>query len=138
MHSPMKRPQIVARSSLRCHFFTGPHCGFLSVFEAAGAQATLDDAAKVARIGGQILQVGMPKTPPTVDMTMVIFHEITRTPIRVYRDEDVAQAIAIAATGKLDLTTPVTHVLPLGELAEGMEIAHAATDACKILLTPNL
>jgi len=108
------------------------------VFESAGAQATLDDAAKVARIGGQILQVGMPKTPPTVDMTMVIFHEITRTPIRVYRDEDVAQAIAIAATGKLDLTTPVTHVLPLDELAEGMEIAHAATDACKILLTPNL
>jgi len=108
------------------------------VFESAGAQATLDDAAKVARIGGQILQVGMPKTPPTVDMTMVIFHEITRTPIRVYRDEDVAQAIAIAATGKLDLSTPVTHVLPLDDLAEGMEIAHAATDACKILLTPNL
>ena len=107
------------------------------VFETAGVQATVTAAAKVVRMGGEILQVGMPKTPPTVDITQLLFREIRMTPIRVYRDEDVRQAIAIAATGTLDLKTPVTHVMPACELREALEIAHAATDACKILIDPS-
>lgn len=107
------------------------------VFETAGAQATINQAGQLARIGGQILQVGIPKTPPTVDMVGLLFHEIRRTPIRVYREVDVDSAIAIAASGKLDLTKPVTHILPLEELGKGLEIAHEATDACKILIAPG-
>lgn len=106
------------------------------VFETAGVQPTLNQATKLARVGGQILQVGIPKSPPTVDMVDLLFREIRRTPIRVYRDSDVELAVELAGTGKLDLETPVTHVLPLEGLAEGMEIAHAATDACKILIDP--
>lgn len=111
--------------------------GLPVVFETAGVQATISDAAKLARPGGQILQVGMPKTPPTVDVTALLFREVTMTPIRVYREEDFSQAIAIAATGKLDLVTPVTHIMPLGALGEAMELAHHATDACKILIDPQ-
>ncbi len=107
------------------------------VFETAGVQATVASAANCVRAGGQILQVGMPKTPPIVDITRLLFGEITLTPIRVYREDDVAAAIAIAASGALDLVTPVTHVLPLQKLAEGLELAHQATDACKILIEPN-
>ena len=107
------------------------------VFETAGVQPTLNDAGQVARIGGQILQVGMPKSPPTIDMTPLLFREISRKPIRVYRDEDVEQAIAIASTGRLDLIKPVTHILPLERLEEGLHIAHEASDACKILLDPT-
>ena len=111
--------------------------GIPVVFETAGVQATLNDATRVARIGGQILQVGMPKTPPTIDMTPLLFHEVSRTPIRVYRDEDVELAIDLAASGALDLDKVVTHTLPLEGLAEAMEIAHAASDACKILIDPS-
>lgn len=107
------------------------------VFETAGVQPTLDDATRVARIGGQILQVGMPKSPPTVDMTMLLFREISRKPIRVYRDADVRLAIEIAATGRLDLATPVTHTLSLEDLGDAFELAHEATDACKILIAPR-
>jgi 2-desacetyl-2-hydroxyethyl bacteriochlorophyllide A dehydrogenase len=107
------------------------------VFETAGVQATVADALAVARIGGQILQVGMPKTPPTVDVTRLIFREVRITPIRVYREEDFDQAIAIAATGRLDLRMPVTHVLPLEQLGEALELAHAAVDSCKILIQPS-
>lgn len=107
-------------------------------FDAAGVQATVDQTGKIVRVGGQILQVGMPKTPPTVDMTMLLFREITRKPIRVYTDEDVSKAVAIAATGRVDLETPVTHTLPLEELGEAMEIAHEGTEACKILLGPDV
>jgi (R,R)-butanediol dehydrogenase / meso-butanediol dehydrogenase / diacetyl reductase len=107
------------------------------VFETAGVQATIDDASKVVRIAGQILQVGMPKGPVSIDLTPLMFREIRRTPIRVYREEDFDLAIAIAATGVIDMERPVTHVLPLDELGEAMEIAHQATDACKILLDPN-
>jgi (R,R)-butanediol dehydrogenase / meso-butanediol dehydrogenase / diacetyl reductase len=107
------------------------------VFETAGVPPTIDDAGKVVRIAGQILQVGMPKGPVSIDLTPLMFREIRRTPIRVYREEDFDLAIAIAATGAIDMEKPVTHVLPLDELAEAMEIAHQATDACKILLDPN-
>jgi len=107
------------------------------VFETAGVQPTLNDAARLARIGGQILQVGIPKSPPTVDLTTLLFREVRRTPIRVYRDEDVELAVAIAGTGSLDLVKPVTHVLPLEELDRAMHIAHEAVDACKILIDPT-
>ncbi len=106
--------------------------GLPVVFESAGVQPTISDAAKLARPGGQVLQIGMPKTPPTVDLTALEFREVRITPIRVYREEDFDLAIAIA--GQVDLTTPVTHVLPLNRLDEAMELAHEALDACKILL----
>lgn len=108
------------------------------VFETAGVQPTIDDAGKVVRIGGQILQVGLPKSPPTINLTSLLFREVGITTIRVYREEDFDQAIAIAATGVLDLTTPVTHILSLRELGEGMEIAHQATDSAKILIDPSV
>jgi (R,R)-butanediol dehydrogenase / meso-butanediol dehydrogenase / diacetyl reductase len=108
--------------------------GLPVVFETAGVQPTINDAVKLARPGGQILQVGMPKTPPTIDMTALIFREVRITPIRVYREEDFDQAIAIAGAGQVDLVKPVTHVLPLEKLDEAMELAHEALDACKILL----
>lgn len=107
------------------------------VFETAGVQPTISDAGKVVRIGGQILQVGMPKSPPTIDVTTLLFREIEIRPIRVYREEDFDQAIAIAASGKLDLSAPVTHILSLRDLGQGMEIAHGATDSCKILIDPS-
>ncbi len=106
-------------------------------FETAGVQPTIADAGKIVRIAGQILQVGMPKAPVTIDLTALMFREIRRTPIRVYREEDFDLAIAIAATGQIDMDEPVTHVMPLDQLGEAMEIAHQATDACKILLDPN-
>ncbi|MBN1401441.1 MAG: alcohol dehydrogenase catalytic domain-containing protein [Anaerolineae bacterium] len=108
------------------------------VFETAGVQATLNDASRVVRIGGQILQVGMPKGPVTLDLTPLLFREISRKPIRVYREEDVDQAIAIASTGRLDLAKPVTHIMPLEDLERALHIAHEAQDACKILLAPSI
>jgi 2-desacetyl-2-hydroxyethyl bacteriochlorophyllide A dehydrogenase len=110
--------------------------GLPVLFETAGVQPTITQAGQVVRAGGQILQVGIPKAPVTVDIATLLYREVRRSPIRVYREEDFDAAVAIAAGGALDLTTPVTHTLPLQDLAEAMEIAHHATDACKILLVP--
>jgi len=111
--------------------------GLPVVFETAGVQPTIAEAIKMIRPGGELLQVGMPKTPPTVDITTIQFREIVVTPIRVYREEDFDQAVAIANMGTLDLVKPVTHTMPLQDLGQAMEIAHQATDACKILLDPR-
>jgi len=108
------------------------------VFESAGTQPTIRDAGQVVRIAGQILQVGMPKTPPSIDITTLLFKEVQMATIRVYRyEEDFGQAVEIAASGKIDLDLPATHVLPLRDLGKAMELAHEATDACKILLDPT-
>ncbi|MEN6478432.1 MAG: alcohol dehydrogenase catalytic domain-containing protein [Anaerolineales bacterium] len=107
-------------------------------FETAGTQATVAQAGAVARSGGQILQVGMPKAPVSIDLTPLMFREVRRTPIRVYREVDVTKAIVLAALGAVDLDKPVTHILPLAELGRALELAHAATDACKLLLAPSI
>ncbi len=108
------------------------------VFETAGVQATINNAAAVVSIGGQILQVGMPKTPPTINITDLLFREVQRQPIRVYRDkEDFQGAIDIAATGRVDLITPVSHIMPASQISEAMELMHAAKESCKILIDPT-
>jgi len=107
------------------------------VFETAGVQATLDQATRCARVLGQILQVGMPKAPPRVDITALQFREISRRPIRVYREADFDLAIALAAEQRVDLARPVTHVLPLAEASQGIELSHEAVDACKVLIAPE-
>ncbi|MHB0859270.1 MAG: zinc-dependent alcohol dehydrogenase [Anaerolineae bacterium] len=112
--------------------------GLPVVFETAGVQATIREAGQLGRPGGQILQVGMPKTPPLVDISGLSYRELRITPIRVYREEDFDQAIHIAATGRVDLVQPVTHVVSLRELAAAFEVAHQATDACKILVDSAL
>jgi len=106
-------------------------------FETAGAQPTINDVRKVVRISGQILQVGMPKTPPTIDLVALTYAEITIRPTRVYREEDFAAAIALAASGKVDLSTPVTHILPLEELDNAMQLGLGASGVGKILIQPN-
>jgi threonine dehydrogenase-like Zn-dependent dehydrogenase len=45
--------------------------------------------------------------------------------------------VHLAAGGELDLELPATHILPLERLDEGMELMHAASEACKILLDPS-
>jgi len=111
--------------------------GYPVVFETAGVQTTVTESAKLVRPGGQVLQVGMPKTPPTVDYTLLSFREIRITPIRVYRQEDFDLAITLAEGDKIDLVKPVSHVLPLSRLGEAMELARQADSACKILLQPG-
>jgi (R,R)-butanediol dehydrogenase/meso-butanediol dehydrogenase/diacetyl reductase len=111
--------------------------GLPVVFETAGVQTTLDQATRCARVLGQILQVGMPKTPPRIDITALQFREISRKPIRVYRDSDFDLAIALAGDGRLDLVLPVSHVLPLQELDRGIQLSHEAVDACKVLMSPE-
>jgi len=106
-------------------------------FETAGVQSTINDVREVVRIGGQILQVGMPKTPPTLDLVALTYAEITIRPTRVYREEDFAAAIAIAASGEADLSTPVTHILPLEELDRGMQLALGAEGVGKVLIDPG-
>jgi 2-desacetyl-2-hydroxyethyl bacteriochlorophyllide A dehydrogenase len=107
------------------------------VFETAGVQATISQAGQSARILGQVLQVGMPKAPVEMDLTPLLFREINITPIRVYREEDFDLAIRLAAANVLQLEEPVTHILPLNELEKGIHLAHEATDACKVLISPG-
>lgn len=107
------------------------------VFETAGVAETVNEAAQIARIGGQIVQVGLPKGPVPMDMTPLVFREIRHTPIRVYREEDFQSAIALAALGAFDLRTPVTHILGLSDLPKGMALAHEANEACKVLIAPS-
>ena len=115
---------------------------FDRVFEVAGAQATLDVAARLTRVRGRLVIAGYHQDGlRTVDMQLwnwrgldvVNAHE--RDP-RVYV-EGMRGAVDAVVSGRLDLRPLLTHVFPLERAGEAFEAARARPDGfLKALVTP--
>lgn len=110
-----------------------PEEGCDVVIEAAGAQATLDQAARLCRVRGRLVVAGYHQDGRrTVDLQLwnwrgldvVNAHE--RDPAR-YRAGVRAAAAAVAA-GQLDPAPLYTHILPLDRTAEAFELARTRPD----------
>ena len=106
------------------------------VFEATGSAAAVREAIDVCRIRGEITWVGLPKTPPEVDILRLVFKEIKTTGARVYRPVDYPVAIALLARRAVDVLPLITDKLPLQDVARGFEQMHDADRSMKILFAP--
>jgi 2-desacetyl-2-hydroxyethyl bacteriochlorophyllide A dehydrogenase len=93
------------------------------VFEATGHPSVAPYLMELARIRGQIVQVGIFKQPVSIDLRTLNFREVSLIGSRVYTLEDFDRAIALAAGGQVDLKPMITTVLPLDEGADGFHIA---------------
>lgn len=106
------------------------------VFEATGAAAAVREAIDVCRVRGEITWVGLPKTPPEVDILRLVFKEIKTTGARVYRPVDYPVAIALLARRAVDVEVLITDRMKLKDVALGFERMHDADDSLKILFAP--
>lgn len=106
------------------------------VFEATGAPAAIPDAIDACRIRGEITWVGLPKTPPEVDVLRLVFKEIKTTGVRVYRPVDYTAAISLLARRAVDVEPLITDTLSLDDVALGFEQMHDADKSLKILFSP--
>jgi 2-desacetyl-2-hydroxyethyl bacteriochlorophyllide A dehydrogenase len=106
------------------------------VFEATGAAAAVREAIDVCKIRGEITWVGLPKTPPEVDILRLVFKEIKTTGARVYRPVDYPVAIALLARRAVDVVPLVTDTMALQDVALGFERMHDADRSLKILFAP--
>ncbi len=106
------------------------------VFEATGAAAAVREAIDVCKIRGEITWVGLPKTPPEVDILRLVFKEIVTTGARVYRPVDYPVAIALLARRAVDVLPLITDTLELRDVKRGFEQMHDADRSLKILFAP--
>jgi (R,R)-butanediol dehydrogenase/meso-butanediol dehydrogenase/diacetyl reductase len=106
------------------------------IFEATGGASAYRDAVQACRVRGEIILVGLPKTPPEVDVLNLVFKEIRTTGTRVYERRDYQAAIALLERGAVDVAPLITDQLPLEDAERGFQKMQEADTCLKILFAP--
>ena len=108
--------------------------GFEVLFEASGAAAATAQAFELARRGATIVQIGSPLEPLTpLPLGQLLVKELQF--VGSFRYGNVwEQAIRLGASGRLNLKPLITHVLPLTQAREALELASRRGAALKVQL----
>jgi (R,R)-butanediol dehydrogenase/meso-butanediol dehydrogenase/diacetyl reductase len=106
------------------------------VYEASGGASAYRDAVQACRVRGEITLVGLPKTPPEVDVLNLVFKEIRTTGARVYERRDYQVAIALLERGAVDVAPLITDQLPLADAERGFQKMQEAETSLKIVFAP--
>lgn len=107
------------------------------VIEASGAPGQLATAIRMVRSGGTILLVGLPASPPEVDVQSLVIREITiRTSNAHVFAHDLAPALQLLATTNLGREL-VDSVHPLDDIAEQLERLATGQLHGKVLFDPQ-
>jgi alcohol dehydrogenase len=106
------------------------------VVEAVGKQETLNNAVAVSGPGAVVSVVGVFQQPISINAPRMLAKNTTLT-IGMGDLSRIQDLIHLIATGRLDLTTLITHRLPLDDVIVAYDIFEKRTDGViKILLTP--
>jgi threonine dehydrogenase-like Zn-dependent dehydrogenase len=117
-----------ARQDVAKEFLAAEPLGFDYVFECAGQQETLDQAAKLLAPGGTLIIVGIPETDRiSFDMSFLRRKELKVQNVR-RQNGTVARTIDLVASGKADVDPLATHYFPLERTADAFELAHSYKD----------
>jgi len=106
------------------------------LFDAAGVATTAMQHGALARIRGQVVMVAIPKEPLSVDLPSYAFKELALVGCRVYDADDYRAAISLVAGGRIDVRSLISHILPLEQAKEGLELVKKAENSMKVLLRP--
>ena len=106
------------------------------VFEVAGIPITAKQMVEVAKIQGQIVVVSLFKQPSPVDLLLMQSQEISLITSRCYVAEDFEKTIELMATGHMDVSPIISHILSLEEIADGFALMENPEKSIKILIKP--
>ncbi len=103
--------------------------------EAAGVQAAVDAAVEAVRPGGRVVLAGIPGEERTsVRASSARRKGLTILFVRRMK-QTYPRAIALAAAGRVDLRSILTHRFPLAEAARAFELA-ARREGLKVVVEP--
>jgi threonine 3-dehydrogenase len=107
------------------------------VLEMSGNTDAVEDALRAARIGGRIVWFGIPKAPATIDIGKYIINKELRFESVFGRRiwETWYQVSDLLLSGKVDLSTLVTHRYRLADFEEAMRVMRSG-ECGKVVLTP--
>lgn len=111
--------------------------GVDAVIEASGNVSAVQQAFRCLRKGGRVALVGLPDRPLELEIGKeVVFKEAKVVGIHGRKMfETWTRMENLLVSGKLDAMPAITHVLPLEQWKEGIELASNAT-ACKVVFEP--
>lgn len=110
--------------------------GVERTFEAVGIESTLIQCLRVLRKGGIATLVGLfEQAQVKVPANLFVQREIRLTGSQGY-NWDFQTALELVAQKRLNLSSLITHVLPMSSLAEGFDLfADSDSGAIKVVLT---
>jgi 2-desacetyl-2-hydroxyethyl bacteriochlorophyllide A dehydrogenase len=104
------------------------------VFEVAGVQATVSAMTDIAAVRGRICMVAIHSTKPQVDLFRFFWRELELVGARVYEAVDFDAAIALIASGQVDVDALITSVHPIDQVQAAFETLDSHDPGMKTLL----
>lgn len=102
------------------------------LFEASGNQAALVPALEIMRPGGIIVQLGL-GGDMTLPINLIVAKELQlRGTFRFH--QEFAQAVALLASGRIDVGPLITATIPFGRATEAFELASDRNQSMKVQL----
>jgi threonine dehydrogenase-like Zn-dependent dehydrogenase len=102
------------------------------VYECVGAPATMEDAVRLTKPGGEATLVGMPAAKSSLDLTALWYKEVGLTGSYAYgaeaheEEKTTSFALALRLAPEIELERMVGPRFPLGEYREAIAAARAA------------
>jgi D-arabinose 1-dehydrogenase-like Zn-dependent alcohol dehydrogenase len=107
-------------------------------FDAVGLKATFEQALEALTVGGRLVAVGMSDQCPTVGPTSMF--GLTRKQVLGhlgYQNVDIETLARLVSLGRLDLSRSISRVIPLEDIADGIEaLERGAGNPIRILVAP--
>ncbi|KAG0709736.1 chaperonin 10-like protein [Suillus ampliporus] len=91
------------------------------VLDASGAEVAIQTGIQIAKSGGTFVQAGISNSYIAIDMFVVICKELILKGSLRYGPGDYPLAIALAASGKVDVKPLVSHRFPFTQAREAFE-----------------
>jgi D-arabinose 1-dehydrogenase-like Zn-dependent alcohol dehydrogenase len=107
-------------------------------FDAVGLKVTFEQALDCLTVGGRLVAVGMSADSPTVGPTSMFGLSQKQVLGHLgYKNVDVATLASLVSLGRLDLTRSISDIVPLEEIAVGIEkLANQDGNPIRILVKP--
>jgi D-xylulose reductase len=92
------------------------------VFDASGAEASINSAIHLVKAGGTFIQVGMGKSHISFPITEIIGKELVVKGSFRYGVGDYKTAVELVSSGKVDVLKLVTHTVKFDQCKEAFEL----------------
>ena len=106
------------------------------VIECVGRPGMLDQAIDIVRHGGTVIAGGVCMQPDTVSHVDAYFKEPTVRFPATYTKAENEFIMEMVATGRIDPTPLLSHLITLDELPAAFEALRTPTDQCKVVVSP--
>ncbi len=131
------RPGVAERMGLRTEAPGGSGLHYDVLLECSGASGVLATGLRRLRPGGRAAMIGMPKEELVgLPMSQLTVQEISVSLVHRYNDT-WPLAVALVASGRVDVSSLVTHHFALAETADALLLGKTVTDSIKAVVHPD-